>query len=413
MSEAAITVDLASGDAVKGVLLLFYAAFFSSLVLTPLIRDLALARGWVDRPDGRRKTHLMPVPRLGGIAVHLAFALSFGAALAFFNDAPWLGPPVPGSYLHLLTAGTAVMMVGLLDDVVGVSPALKILVQGAAGLYLYHNGYQIRIISIPFGETLNLGLLSLPITLLWFAGISNAFNLIDGLDGLAAGVGLFSTSVVVIIALLNDRWEIVFLSVALGGALLGFLRYNFASASVFLGDSGSLFVGFALAALAVRGSMKSSMAVAVLAPLLALALPILDTTIAIARRFFGGRGVFEADAEHIHHRMLRKGLTPRWVVVILYSVAALFGALSLLSMTGHSKVLGVVIILFSVGTWVGVQQLGYADLGALQWMLRRGLVHPERREPPVSLPEAEPSGSRRDPPPAGVLAARALSKGAD
>src|SRR5207244_1526650 len=152
------------------------------------------------------------------------------------------------------------------------------------------------------------------------------------------------------------------------------------------GDSGSLFVGFALAALAVRGSMKSSMAVAVLAPLLALALPILDTTIAIARRFFGGKGVFEPDAEHIHHRMLRKGLTPRWVVVI---------------------------ILFSVGTWVGVQQLGYADLGARQWMLRRGLVHPARREPPDSLPEGEPSGSRGDPSAASVLATRALSKGAD
>lgn len=412
MSEA-LTLDLASGEAVRGVLLLFYAAFLSSLLLTPLIRDLALARGWVDRPDGRRKTHRMPVPRLGGIAVHLAFALSFGAALAFFGGAAWLGPPVPGSYLTLLTAGTAVMIVGLLDDVVGVSPALKILVQGAAGLYLYYNGYQIRLISIPFGETLNLGLLSLPITLLWFAGISNAFNLIDGLDGLAAGVGLFAITVVVILALMNDRWEIVFLSVALGGALLGFLRYNFGSASVFLGDSGSLFVGFALAALAVRGSMKSSMAVAVLAPLLALALPILDTTIAIARRFFGGKGVFEPDAEHIHHRMLRKGLTPRWAVVILYAVAALFGALSLLSMTGQGKVLGVVILLFSVGTWVGVQQLGYADLGAVQWMLRHGLIAGGRRERPPAVPEGGPSESRRDAPPAAVLASPALSKGAD
>ena len=417
MSEVPVAVPLAAEDAVRGALVLFYAAFFSSLILTPLIRDLALARGWVDRPDGRRKTHRVPVPRLGGIAVHLAFALSFGAALAVFGHAPWLGPPIPASYLHLLAAGTAVMVMGLLDDVVGVAPAVKILVQAGAGLYLYFNGYQIRLVANPFGETVNLGVLSLPITLLWFAGISNAFNLIDGLDGLAAGVGLFSTSVVVIIAALNDRWEIVFLSVALGGALLGFLRYNFGSASVFLGDSGSLFVGFALAALAVRGSMKSSMAVAVLAPLLALALPILDTTIAIARRFFGGKGVFEADAEHIHHRMLRKGLTPRWVVVILYSVAAFFGALSLLSMTGHSKVLGVVIILFSVGTWFGVQQLGYADLGALQWMLRHGLAVRGRREPLASPPAVGPpapsSAGRHDAPPAAVLAAGALSKGAD
>jgi UDP-GlcNAc:undecaprenyl-phosphate/decaprenyl-phosphate GlcNAc-1-phosphate transferase len=373
VSEAGLPLAPTAADAMKSILLMFSVAFFLSLALTPLIRDLALGRGWLDRPDGRRKTHRMAVPRLGGIAVHLAFALSFGAALTVFRDAPWMGPPVPGAYLHLLAACTAVMLVGLLDDLFGVHPISKILVQAAAGLYLYYNGYQIRLVSNPFGETLNLGLLSLPITLLWFAGMSNAFNLIDGLDGLAAGVGLFSTSIVFILALMNDRWEIVLLSVVLAGALLGFLRYNFGSASIFLGDSGSLFVGFALAALAVRGSMKSSTAVAVLAPLLALGFPIVDTSMALLRRLVGRRGLLEPDADHIHHRIVRLGLTQQRAVVILYGVTALFGALSLLTMTGQSHAIGLAAVVFTLVTWIGIRRLGYSELGEIPRMLKRGL----------------------------------------
>jgi UDP-GlcNAc:undecaprenyl-phosphate GlcNAc-1-phosphate transferase len=265
------------------------------------------------------------------------------------------------------------MLVGLLDDLFGVPPLLKILVQGAAGLYLYYNGYQIRLVSNPFGETWNLGILSLPITLLWFAGISNAFNLIDGLNGLAAGVGLFSTSIVFILALMNDRWEIVLLSVVLAGALLGFLRYNFGSASVFLGDSGALFVGFALAALAVRGSMKSSTAVAVLAPLLALGLPIVDTSMALLRRLVGRKSLLAPDADHIHHRIVRMGLTQQRAVVILYGVTALFGALSLLTMTGQSHATGLAAVVFTLVTWIGIRQLGYSELGQIPQILKRGL----------------------------------------
>jgi UDP-GlcNAc:undecaprenyl-phosphate/decaprenyl-phosphate GlcNAc-1-phosphate transferase len=373
MSDAVLPIGLTAADAMKSILLMFSAAFFLSLTLTPLVRDLALAQGWLDRPDGRRKTHRLAVPRLGGIAVHLAFALSFAAALTVFRDAPWLGPPVPAAFLHLLAACTSVMLVGLLDDLFGVPPLLKILVQAVAGLYLYHNGYQIRLVSNPLGETLNLGVLSLPVTLVWFAGISNAFNLIDGLNGLAAGVGLFSTSIVFILALMNDRWEIVVLSVVLAGALLGFLRYNFGSASIFLGDSGSLFVGFALAALAVRGSMKSSTAVAVLAPLLALGFPIVDTSMALLRRLVGRKGLLEADADHIHHRIVRMGLTQQRAVIILYGVTALFGALSLLTMTGQSHAIGLAAVVFTLVTWIGIRQLGYAELGEIPRLLRRGL----------------------------------------
>jgi UDP-GlcNAc:undecaprenyl-phosphate GlcNAc-1-phosphate transferase len=208
--------------------------------------------------------------------------------------------------------------------------------------------------------------------------MSNAFNLIDGLDGLAAGVGLFSTTTLFIACVINERWDIAIIACALGGALLGFLRYNFNPASIFLGDSGALFVGFALAAIAVRGSMKSSAVIAVAAPVMALAVPILDATIAVARRLVRGEGLLQADGDHIHHRLLRMGLTPRRVVIVLYAVAAGFGALSLLSMTGRSQGVGLVVIASSIVTWIGVQQLGYAEFAEIQRSLRYGLGN-ERR----------------------------------
>lgn len=361
--------ELSGSVAVVSILLMLPVAVMLSLVLTPLVRELARRKGWVDRPDGRRKLHPVPVPRLGGVAVHLSFVLSCGLCLALLRDATWNGSPVFEAYLHLVAAFTAVLLVGLVDDIVGVAPPAKMLVQAASGLYLYHHGYRIEGLSNPFGEPVTLGVLSLPITLVWFVGMSNAFNLIDGLDGLAAGIGLFSTSTVLIAALINDQLEIALFAAALAGALFGFLRYNFNPASVFLGDCGSLFVGFALAAFAVRGSMKSPTAIAVVAPLLAMALPILDTTIATVRRLLGGKSIFEGDRDHIHHRLLRRGLTPRMVVIVLYGVAAVFGALSLLTMTGHSQVTGLVVIVFSVMTWMGVQQLGYSEFGQIQRIL--------------------------------------------
>jgi hypothetical protein len=216
-------------------------------------------------------------------------------------------------------------------------------------------------------------------------GMSNAFNLIDGLDGLAAGVGLFSTSSVLVAALLNDRPEIALSAAALAGALLGFLRYNFGTATIFLGDCGSLFVGFALAGLAVRGSMKSSTAIAVAAPLLALALPILDTALAALRRLLRGRSIFEADADHIHHRLLRRGLSPKSVVIVLYGVAALFGTLSLLSMSGHSQATGLVMIVFAATTWVGLRQLASPELATLHETFRRALAGDREPAAPARL----------------------------
>ena len=220
-----------------------------------------------------------------------------------------------------------------------------------------------------------MGAFALPVTVLWFVGMSNAFNLIDGLDGLAAGIGLFSTTTLFIAATINERWEVTLLCAALAGSLLGFLRYNFFPANIFLGDSGSLFIGFALAAFAVRGSMKSSAAIAVAAPLLALAVPIVDASIAIARRLISGKSPFEADGDHIHHRLLRRGYGPRSAVILLYAVAGAFGALSLLTMNERGQVAGLVIIATSVVTWLGVQHLGYPEFGEIHRILRKNLLH--------------------------------------
>lgn len=358
-------------------LLLLALSAVLALALTPLVRTFARGRGWLDLPDGRRKTHRAPVPRLGGVAVFLSFV---GAGAVLLAGGLPGGDDLLAAYVPLVIASAAVLLVGVWDDVRGASPWAKLLVQTAAALYLFAHGYRVDAISNPFGgETVSLGVLALPLTLLWFVGMSNAFNLIDGLDGLAAGIGLFSTVTLFVAAAVNERTEVVLLSAALGGALLGFLRYNFAPASIFLGDSGALFVGFALAAFAIRGSMKSSAAIAVAAPLLALAVPILDATIAVARRFLSGQSVFAPDGDHIHHRLLRKGLTPARVVLTLYGAAALFGALSLLTMTERGQVIGIVVIAFSVVTWIGLHQLGYAEFGELQRVLRQGLLSHERQ----------------------------------
>ncbi len=360
--------------AISTMLLLVVSAT-TALVLTPLVRTLARNLGWMDRPDGRRKRHIAPVPRIGGVAVYTSFAAA-AVLLVAIEWSTGQRSAVTGPHVHLLVACAIVMIVGLADDLRGLRPAPKVIAQTVAALYLFFNGYQISAISNPFnGESVSLGSLSLPVTLIWFVGMSNAFNLIDGLDGLAAGIGLFSTTTLFVASAINNRWDVALMATALGGALLGVLRYNFNPASIFLGDSGSLFVGFALAAIAVRGSMKSSAAIAVAAPLLALAVPLLDAGIAVLRRFIGGKRVFEADGDHIHHRMVRKGFTPQGAVMILYAVAALFGALSLLTMTARGQLVGLVVIATSVVTWIGIQQLGYSEFGEVQRVLKQGLLN--------------------------------------
>jgi UDP-GlcNAc:undecaprenyl-phosphate GlcNAc-1-phosphate transferase len=336
------------------------AALALALVFTPLFRAAALRLGVVDRPDGRRKLHAHAVPRLGGPAVLLAALGAVALARALAPAGGWWGAAESEAALHLLIATAGIAAVGLFDDVRGAKPVVKLLAQVAAGAYLFGHGYDVRLVSNPFGEPFLLGWLSLPLTVLWVVGVSNAINLVDGLDGLAAGVAISAATVVFTFAVLNERWEIAVVAAALAGALLGFLRYNFSPASVFLGDAGSLSVGLVLAALSLRGSMKGSMAVTVVAPLLALGFPLVDTSMALLRRLLGGRSILEADADHIHHRILRMGLSPRQTVFLLYGFTALFSAMAMLSATGHTETVGVAVVAFSAVTWMGIRRLAAA-----------------------------------------------------
>jgi UDP-GlcNAc:undecaprenyl-phosphate GlcNAc-1-phosphate transferase len=346
-------------------LVAFLTGAVVALLLTPVVRDWACGRGWLDRPDGARKSHSVAVPRIGGLAVYAAFVVAFALLMVLSPSMPEDTADLQQDSVHLMAACGLVMAVGLADDLRSVKPWVKILVQALAGAYLYANGYRLDAVTNPWGTSISLGPLSFPLTLLWFVGMSNAFNLIDGLDGLAAGVGFLATLSIALAAALSARWGSVALTLALAGPLLGFLRYNFSPASIFLGDSGSLFVGFALAAFSVPPHMKATAVIAVATPLFALALPILDVALAVWRRLRARRNIFEADRDHIHHKLLARGHSRRSAVIVLWGVAALCGSLSLVSMALRARVAGATVLVGVLLAVAGLHHLGYLELGAL------------------------------------------------
>jgi UDP-GlcNAc:undecaprenyl-phosphate GlcNAc-1-phosphate transferase len=208
-------------------------------------------------------------------------------------------------------------------------------------------------------------------------GITNAFNLIDGLDGLAAGSALFSTLVVFIVALVSHSHWLALATIVLTGAILGFLRFNFNPATIFLGDSGSLFIGFLLSAFALQGATKAPTAVAVAIPVVSFGLPILETGISILRRLINGRPVFTGDRQHIHHKLLERGLSHRQVVIVLYAVSGVFAMLSLFLLWPGGATLGLVLAVVGCGIWVGVQHLGYIEFGELRRVAVRTMEQPQ------------------------------------
>jgi UDP-GlcNAc:undecaprenyl-phosphate GlcNAc-1-phosphate transferase len=275
--------------------------------------------------------------------------------------------------LTILAPASLVFLLGLYDDLHSVGPYVKFAVQALAATMLFLSGLRILNIPVLFGEHELPWFLGLPVTILWVLAITNAFNLIDGLDGLAAGSALFSTLVAFVVALLNGHSLVTVMTIALAGAILGFLRYNFNPATIFLGDSGSLFIGFLLSALALAGAQKSPTIVAVAIPVVSFGLPILETALSILRRLISGRPVFTADREHIHHKLLQHGLTHRQVVIVLYGVSAVFALLSLFLLWPTGSSLGLVLAVLGIGVWIGVQRLGYLELGELGRVAQRTL----------------------------------------
>src|SRR6266446_8943079 len=337
-----------------------------------------MGRGWVAPPLQDRDLHETPLPRLGGVSIFLSFLISLGIALLASRHFPGL---VSGPFLQvlltILVPGTIVFVLGIYDDIYSVGPYTKFAVQAVAAIMLFASGLRILDLPVLFGARHLAWPIGLPITVLWVIGITNAFNLIDGLDGLAAGSALFSTLVVFVVAIFSGSLLVSLLTIALAGAILGFLRFNFNPATIFLGDCGSLFIGFMLSALALQGMQKSPTIVAVAIPVVSFGLPILETALSVVRRLISGRPIFTADKEHIHHKLLQRGLSQRQVVIILYGASAIFAMLSLFLLWPTGSTLGLVLAVVGIGIWFGVQRLGYLEFGELRRVAQRTM---EQRE---------------------------------
>jgi len=351
---------------------IFFLSLFFSFVLTRYVRDVASRRGWVAIPSNERHLHSTPLPRLGGVAIFISFSLSMIVAVVMGHYLPHLRSTLSlKTLLTILLPASIVFLLGVYDDLHAVGPYVKFAVQSLAATMLFIGGLRILNIPVLFGEHQLPWFVGLPFTILWVLAITNAFNLIDGLDGLAAGSALFSTLVAFVVALLSGYSLVTVMTIALAGAILGFLRYNFNPATIFLGDSGSLFIGFLLSALALAGAQKAPTIVAVAIPVVSFGLPILETSLSILRRLIGGRPVFTADREHIHHKLLQHGLTHRQVVIVLYGVSAVFALLSLFLLWPTGSSLGLVLAVLGTGIWIGVQRLGYLELGELARVAQR------------------------------------------
>ena len=339
-----------------------------AVILTPLCRNLAAGRGWLDVPDPNRKLHTRPIPRVGGIPIALSYLGSFTLVLLCWHDSGHMIRDHLRLSWQLCPAAALIFLTGLLDDLVGLRPWQKLVGQSCAAIAAFGAGVHLTRIS---GVVLS-PWLAVPATIVWLVGCSNAFNLIDGIDGLAAGVGFVATLTTLMAALLQQNLALALATAPLAGALLGFLRYNFNPASVFLGDCGSLLIGFLLGCYGVLWSQKSATVLGMTAPLMVLAIPLLDTALAIVRRFLRRQHIFEADRGHIHHRLLARGLTPRRVVLLLYGMCGIAAVLSLLQSVFHERLGGAILVIFCVGAWLGIQYLGYAEFIAAGRILSSG-----------------------------------------
>lgn len=292
--------------------------------LTPVVRRLSYKLGLVDIPD-ERKVHRESISRLGGIAIFAGFAASLAfqalgeAYLGWGGDLLTAGRP----FFAVLAGFAIIFGVGLLDDIITLSPGQKLVGQLVAAGVVIAWGPRVDFIGNPLGGgLLYLGLLGIPVTLVWIVGFTNVINLIDGLDGLAAGVSAIAAVTFLVLAVEGNQLVAAACAAALIGACVGFLRYNFNPASIFMGDSGALFLGFALASIALLGVMKSVAAIALVVPMLVIGVPIVDTFTAIVRRARHGRPIQEADKGHIHHRLLGRGFDQRQTVTIIYAWSA-------------------------------------------------------------------------------------------
>ncbi|MFB1082244.1 glycosyltransferase family 4 protein [Jeotgalibacillus sp. JSM ZJ347] len=317
------------------ILITALICLLASILITPLVIKFAFLIGATDKPN-HRKVHQKIMPRIGGLAIYISFVIGF-LILSPGDVAAW--PVLIGSFIIIVT--------GVVDDIREISPKVKLAGQFAAALVVIYGGVRLEVINLPFGGELEFGFLSIPITVLWIVGITNAINLIDGLDGLAAGVSSIALVSITLMAMLKGDMFVMSLGLILLMSILGFLFYNFHPAKIFMGDTGALFLGFMISVLALQG-FKNVTVISLIIPLIILGVPISDTFFAIIRRLVQKKPLSAPDKSHLHHRLLDMGYTHKQTVIIIYMIAAMFGlAATLFSMStvwGAILIIGILLI---------------------------------------------------------------------
>lgn len=351
---------------------LFLIATVASLILTPLIRRLCGRFNLLDVPLDGRRMHSSAVPRLGGVAIYLSCVIAL-STLPFVDNL--LTQTLRGHASEILVTlipATLVFFFGIYDDLRGTNATVKLSALASIAILFFIMGGRIEELSIPFLGTVHLPLVvSFLVTVFWLVGIANAFNLIDGMDGLASGAALFSSLVILAISFVQGQPMMIVVSLVLCGALAGFLRYNFNPASIFLGDSGALFVGFTLAALSVMGSQKATTTVAIVIPILAFGLPVVDTAVTILRRIISRKPIFQGDNEHIHHMLVARGWSQQRAVLILYATCAAFSLAAILFSGTGSRIIGFGLFVLGVVTLLGLGRLRYHEVDELRAGFKR------------------------------------------
>lgn len=335
----------------------FIVSFVFVCVVTPILIKLGIKFGFVDQVN-QRKIHRGVIPRIGGIGISLGTLLPI--FLLFYVHSGVKIATTDNIFLFV-AGGLGISLVGLFDDIKGINAKVKFLFQIAIAVMATMHGALITALPMPWGR-LELGFFGYIITVFWIIGIINAFNLIDGMDGLSSGITLFSSLTIAMLAIVNGYLPTALVALALAGAVTGFLIYNFNPAKIFMGDSGSMFIGYILAVLSLKSQSKAHAVVSILVPIIAMGLPILDTTLAFMRRLLRHQSIFSADKQHIHHFLLSLGFNQRKTVLILYSISIMFTALAMLMIFKKNIDTFLIVLIFAIIVFVIIKKLGYVEM---------------------------------------------------
>jgi len=316
-------------------------SFLLAYLITPVAIRIATKFNIVDYPCSR-KNHPIPTPIIGGIGIFVGFAV------ASFSHLPF----DPTLY-KLIGCGAAILIVGIIDDIWGLPPWVKLLAQIIVAIFTYYAGIKIHFITNPVGSSMiYLGWISMPLTVIWLVSIMNIINLIDGLDGLAAGICSVSLVFLTIVSVLSGHFLAATMALACLGGCLGFLRFNFPPAKVFMGDAGAMFLGYMLGIIAIIGVVKSTVAISVVIPVVMLAIPVSDTLLTIVRRIKNKKHIFEPDANHLHHKLVDMGLSAKQVALTMYALTGLLGLVGV-AIELSSNTAGFVVFMLFLATWIG------------------------------------------------------------